>query len=393
MSLSRRTLLRVAPLTAVLLATRGVRIPQARADEKVVAPDGTFPGMIVRMEEPRNLEFPFPHLKSWKTPSEHFYVRNHFAVPEIDAKTFRVTVSGHVENKLDLSLDDIRRMEQVTKPLTMECAGNGRVHLVPAARGLQWGEGAVGNAEWTGVPLAAILERARVKKGAVEVLLVGADKGAIAADPATPGAIHFDRSLPLEKALKPEVLLAHKMNGEDLSPAHGFPLRAVVGGWFGMASVKWLTRIVVLDRPHGGYWQTMDYSYFVRRDGEVPTLVPLTAMQPKASISRPALDEIVPASKPYRVFGAAWSGESAVKKVEISLDGGATWQVAELEGKAVPFCWRLWTFTWNVPAKPGRYQIVAKATDEAGNSQPEKRDPDRRSYMINHLVPVAVQVK
>lgn len=389
MELTRRDLLRAAPFA--LAASGGWRSTFANAAEPS-AVDERFPGMIVRMQEPRNLEFPFPHLKSWKTPNEHFYVRSHFAVPEIDPKTYRLSVTGHVEKPLELTLEGIRKMEPVTQPLTLECAGNGRVHLVPAVRGLQWDAGGVGNAEWTGVPMASILERAKVKAGAAEVLFVGADKGAIAADPATPGAIHFDRSLPMEKARQPEVMLAYKMNGEDLPPSHGFPLRAVVGGWYAMASVKWLSKIIVLDRPHAGYWQTMDYTYFARNPGEVPTVVPVAAIQPKASISRPALAEVVPAGKPYRVFGAAWAGDSAVKTVDVSADGGKTWKVAELQGKPVPFCWRLWSFVWNVPQQPGKFKIVARATDEKGNVQPEKRDSDRRSYMINHLVPVEVIV-
>src|SRR5262249_33068744 len=202
----------------------------------------------------------------------------------------------------------------VTTPLTLECAGNGRVFLTPQARGLQWGHGAVGNADWTGVPLAALLDRAKPKPGAVDVVLVGADTGTVA-DPATPGPIHFDRSLPLAKAMKPEVMVAYQMNGEDLTPGHGFPVRAVVGGWYGMASVKWLTRVVVIDRPHAGFWQTLEYSYFDRRNG-LPVVTPVGAVQPKAAIARPGLNEVVPAGKPYTVFGAAWAGEAQRAKGE-----------------------------------------------------------------------------
>lgn len=387
MLLSRREALTSFTFTgAALAATRW-------AGFRALAADPAFPGMVVRQDQPRNLEFPFSQLRDWKTPTEHFYVRSHFPVPEIKAEEYRLSVSGHVATPLQLTLADLRKLEPVTKPLMMECAGNGRINLVPVVRGLQWDRGAVGNAEWTGVPLSTILERAGVKRGAVEVLLVGADKGAIASDPATPGAIHYDRSLPIEKALKPEVILALKMNGEDLTPAHGFPLRAVIGGWYGMAAVKWLTRIVVLDRPHAGYFQTMDYSYFVRDADGIPSVAPVTAVQPKASISRPVLDEVVPAGKPYTVFGAAWSGESPVKSVDVSTDGGQTWKPAELERDAAPFCWRFWKFAWNVPATAGRAKIVARATDASGASQPATRDTDRRTYMINHLAPVEVLIR
>jgi DMSO/TMAO reductase YedYZ molybdopterin-dependent catalytic subunit len=351
------------------------------------------PGLPVRQSEPRNLESAFGDQTAFLTPNDQFFVRSHFAAPTIDATTWRLKVEGAVENPLELSLADVQAMPAVTTPVTLECAGNGRVFLAPAVRGLQWQFGAVGTAEWTGVPLAAILERAKAKPSAVEVILVGADKGAIAADPPTPGPIPFDRSIPIEKAKRPEVLLAHAMNGEALPAAHGGPLRAVVGGWYGMASVKWLTRVVVTEKPYDGYWQTFDYSYFERRDGGLPTLKPVAAIQPKAQIARPAFGEVVPAGKPYTVRGFAWAGEQSVGKVEVSTDGGKTWAGAALEGAERPFCWRQWGFVWDVPAAKGPMKLVARCTDSAGKGQPEKRDPDRRTYMINHLVPVEVTVR
>jgi DMSO/TMAO reductase YedYZ molybdopterin-dependent catalytic subunit len=360
---------------------------------RAAAQDAPKPGLTVRMAEPQNLESAFGDLNSFVTPTEQFFVRSHFAVPTMDAKTYRLKVEGAVESPLELSLDDIQAMPATTMPLTLECAGNGRVFLVPAARGLQWQFGAVGNAEWTGVPLSAILERAKVKANAVEVVLIGADKGTIAGDHPTPGPIHFDRSIPLEKAKKPEVLLAYQQNGKSLTPSHGFPLRAVVGGWFGMAAVKWLTRIVVTDKPYNGFWQTFDYATYERRDGGLATLTPVTAMQPKAQIARPLIGEVVPAGKSYTVRGSAWAGESTVAKVEVSGDGGKTWAEAKLTGEAKPFCWRAWEFAWDVPATPGPAKLLCRCTDAAGKGQPEKRDTDRRTYVINHLVPVEVTVQ
>ena len=346
------------------------------------------PGLTVRMQEPPNLESSFADLESERTPTPQFFVRSHFATPKIDAESYRLSVEGHVAKPLTFTLAELKAMPATTAPLTLECAGNGRVFLTPAPRGLMWQLGAVGNAEWTGIPLAALLERAGVKPGAVEVILVGADRGAITSDPPSPGPIAFDRSLPLEKALKPEVRLAWAMNGEALAPAHGFPLRAVVGGWYGVASVKWLTRIVVADKPYDGFWQSLDYSYFTRRDGGLPSLTPVTVMQPKAQIARPQLGELVAAGKPYTVRGAAWAGEVAVARVDVSIDGGTTWAAAKLLGEAVPFCWRLWEHTWTPAVGPAK--LLARCTDAKGQAQPEKRDADRRSYMINHLVPVEV---
>src|SRR5262249_7732829 len=157
--------------------------------------------------------------------------------------------------------------------------------------------------------------------------------------------------------------LAYKMNGVDLPVAHGAPLRAVVPGWYGVASIKWLTRIVVTDRPFTGYYQTFDYSTFGRRDG-LPVMVPITEMEVKAEVARPLRNEVVAANADYRVHGAAWTGESEVTKVEVSTDGGQTWTAARLLDKAFPFAWRLWEYTWRTPARPGRAVVMARATDK-----------------------------
>ena len=378
---SRRDVLRaasVAPFASLL----------ARAAE----PAATFPGMIVRQTEPQNLEMPFASLDEWLVSTERFYVRSHFGVPKMEAKSFKLIVEGHVENRLELTLDEIKKLGEATTPLTMECAGNGRVFLVPAVRGLQWGHGAVGNAEWTGIPLGTLLDRAKPKAGAVDVVLAGADTGAIAADPATPGPIHFSRGLPIAKARKPETMIAWGMNGAALTPAHGFPLRAIVGGWYGMASVKWLNRIVVTDRPYQGYFQTMDYSYFVRPTGSDPEIVPVTEIQPKAAIARPGPNEVIAVGKPYTVFGAAWAGERPVATVELSSDGGKSWVAAQLDEKPKPYCWVKWRWNWTPVAK-GPAKLLAKCTDDRVATQPEKRDGDRRSYAINHWIPVDVLVR
>src|SRR5262245_39019320 len=191
--------------------------------------------------------------------------------------------------------------------------------------------------------------------------------------------------------MNPEVLLALRMNEKPLTAAHGYPVGAVVGGWYGMASVKWLSRIIVTDRPFQGFWQSLDYSYFERKDG-LPTLRPVTAMQPKAIIARPSLHEVVAAGQPCRLFGAAWAGERAIGKVEVSVDGGKTWSGAKLLGEARPVQWVLWGYVWEKPSR-GNASLVARATDDEGRTQPATRDPDHRTYMINHLVPVPVIVR
>jgi DMSO/TMAO reductase YedYZ molybdopterin-dependent catalytic subunit len=355
------------------------------------AQDRPAPRLITRQDNPENLEFPFATLDGFITPNNLFYVRNHFPTPQVNAKSWRLDVSGAVERPLRLSLDEVRELPSTTQAVTLECAGNGRTFLTPRAKGVQWDLGAVSTAEWTGTPLAVVLEKAGVRPSAVEVVLEGADRGKPTTEPTPPGEIAFARSLPLSQARKPEVLLAWAMNGKELPAAHGFPLRAVVGGWYGMASVKWLTRLVVVDKPFQGYWQTVDYSGWVRSGGE-PTLEAITAMEVKASIARPAAGEVVPAGADCRIHGAAWAGEADVTKVEVSTDGGRSWEEATLTGKAVPFAWRLWEYTWRKPAA-GKYTLMARATDSRNRVQPRERDPGRRSYVINHTVPTPVEVR
>jgi DMSO/TMAO reductase YedYZ molybdopterin-dependent catalytic subunit len=380
--LGRRAFLRRACLTAVPFA----------AGARLIGAGDRPPGLIPRQKDPVNLEMPFATADRFQTPNDLFYVRNHYAQPRLDAKAYRLEVSGAVNKPLKLSLDELRKLKSVTRPLTLECAGNGRLFLRPKVKGVQWELGAVGTAEWTGVPLSAVLELAGVQPGAVEVILDGADRGDPKKEIQPPGHISFARSLPLAKARQSEVLLAWGMNGKDLPEAHGHPLRAVVGGWYGMASIKWLTRVIVTTRPFWGFDQTIDYSYWEKGDDGLFRMVPITAMDVKASIARPTAGEVVPAGREYRVHGAAWAGEADVAKVELSTDGGKTWSAATLLGKPVPFCWRLWEYRWK-PSTAGAAVLLARATDSRGRVQPMKHDPGRRSYMVSFARPTPVTVK
>jgi DMSO/TMAO reductase YedYZ molybdopterin-dependent catalytic subunit len=195
----------------------------------------------------------------------------------------------------------------------------------------------------------------------------------------------------LEKA-RADVLLAYKMNGGELPPEHGFPLRAIVPGWYAMASIKWLQRIIVTDQLFTGYYQTIDYAYWKRRDA-VAELTPLTEMQLKAQIAKPAQGETVPADSSVRVHGAAWTCDGEITTVELSTDGGTTWDQANLLGDSKPNTWRLWEFSWQTPARPGKQTLIARATDSFGRTQPGQRDPDRGTYMINHMLSITVEVK
>lgn len=384
---------------AFLAATSAMPLASAISSVRADGPAArgpAYPGLIVRQWRPENFEFPFATLDSFLTPTNLFYVRSHFGIQrDIDRKTWRLRVEGHVERPLELAFDDLRALPSRTQIATLECSGNGRVFLVPRVDGVPWELGAVSNAEWAGVPLAAVLDRAGLKLGAVDVVCEGADSGETPGnrdEAKSPGKIHFARGLTVAKAHHPEVLLAYKMNGEDLTAAHGFPLRLLVPGWYGMASVKWLRRIVVMDRPYNGYFQTMVYSYFERRNG-LPTLVPTTEQRVKAQIARPARDEVVGADTTVRVRGAAWTGESEVAKVEVSADAGKTWHAARLVDRPTRYAWSRWEYDWRTPARPGRYALMARATDRRGSAQPLDRDPDLRNALVVHVLPLDVEVR
>ena len=347
-------------------------------------------GVITRQRSPVNLEFPFEALDGFTTPNAQFYVRGHNPVPSIDPASYRLRVGGQVDRPFELSLDELRSMPSQTRAATLECAGNGRVFLVPQVDGAQWELGAVSNALWTGVPLAEVLARAGAGASAVEVMFEGADRGPAKEKPTPPGEIHYAHSVPMRKV--GDVLLAHEMNGEPLPALHGFPLRVVVGGWYGMASVKWVHRIAVLDREFRGYYRAVDYAYWTQHEGN-PVHVPIEEMSCKAQIARPAKQEVVPRDADYRVTGAAWTGDSDVTRVEVSVDGGASFADATLLGDPVRHAWRLWSFDWRTPATPGPCTLLARATDARGRTQPPERDPDHGTYIINHPLPAECEVR
>jgi DMSO/TMAO reductase YedYZ molybdopterin-dependent catalytic subunit len=348
-------------------------------------------GRIVHSEAPLNVEMPFETIDSFVTPTESFYVRTHFPIPKIDRDAWWLHVEGEVEKPFAINYEELVGLESRTIPVTLECAGNNRDFLEPKVKGVQWGLGAVGTAEWTGVPLSVLLNRAVVKSNAREVILEGADCGLLEDPKSPPGELTFSRSIPLSKAAA-DVLLAYKMNSGDLPTQHGFPVRAIVPGWYAMASIKWLQRVIVTAQPFAGYYQTLDYAYWKRR-GDIGELTPLSKMQIKAEIARPAQGETVPTNSNVRVRGAAWTGDGEITKVELSTDGGATWSEASLVGTSKHNAWRLWEFDWRTPSNPGQADLIARATDSLGRTQPVERDHDRGTYMINHLLPISIQVR
>ncbi len=347
--------------------------------------------MIIRSKDPQVEEFEFEGLDSVITANDKFYIRSHFPDPIISSDSWVLHVDGAVSTPLELSYESLLKMPATTVTATLECAGNNRIFLNPPARGVQWALGGASTANWTGVRLADVLKQAGLQPEAVDVIFEGADSGPVELEPKPMGHINYARSLPLAKALDPDVLLVYRMNGEELSVAHGFPLRVIVPGWYAMASVKWLNRITVSDRPFNGYFQTTDYAYWEQRNGQ-PVRVPISHALVKAEIARPKMREVIESNISYRIFGAGWVGEATLAKVEVSTDDGHSWSEAKLLGEATRNAWRLWEFHWQTPSSPQTCTILARAIDDNGNTQATNHDPDRGDYMINQLVPIVVRV-
>jgi DMSO/TMAO reductase YedYZ molybdopterin-dependent catalytic subunit len=335
---------------------------------------------------PENSETPLHSVHGWVTPNRLFFVRDHFDTPIVDRAAWRLRIEGLVERPLEMTWDELTALPQRSVFATVECAGNGRSFLKTRAPGVQWGAGAIGHAEWTGVPLRLVLERAGLKPGAVEVVFEGIDRGTEADHPEP---MHFARGLPLSKALDADTLLAYRMNGEVLPPNHGYPVRLFVPGWYGVASVKWLRRIEVIDRPFAGYYQSVKYT--VQR--ETPTGTQTAVIGPmavKSEIIRPQPEAVIGLGM-NRLFGVAWAGEEAVAKVEVSTDGGKTWNPAELLGPSSRYSWALWEYLWEV-AEPGPYFLMARATSASGQVQPMQHDPLNGGYVIHFSRPIPVRV-
>jgi DMSO/TMAO reductase YedYZ molybdopterin-dependent catalytic subunit len=336
----------------------------------------------------RNHGLPLEALRYDVTPLGLHYLLTHFDIPHVDAGSWSLSIGGHVGRPVSITLDELMERPAVTLACTLECAGNGRARLSPRPLSQPWFEEAVGTAEWTGTPLHPLLDDAQVGDGAVEVLFTGLDRGIAG------GIEHnFERSLSLEDALRPEVILAYAINGQPLPPQHGFPLRLLVPGWYGMAHVKWLDRITVLTEPFEGYQQAHQYR---RKESEEDPGVPLTRMLPRSLLIPPGIPDfpdrqrfLEPGS--HVLEGRAWSGWAPIARVEVSVDGGRSWQDAMLGEPVGEFGWTRWTCSWE-NVRPGEYLLCSRATDAAGNVQPAEPEWNFGGYVNNSVQRVPVTV-
>jgi DMSO/TMAO reductase YedYZ molybdopterin-dependent catalytic subunit len=363
-----------------------VRHQHAAGDPEKARRDAIDGGLRVRREHPLSCEAsPAGFIGGVATPNSRFYIRNHFEMPRLDPTAFRLKVGGLAERPQSFSLDDLRRMPSQSLTVTLECAGNGRSLFRPRIVGEKWNLGAVSTAEWTGVPLAEVLDRAGVQPGAREVLFRGADGGTSAGDL---GPNRFERSLLLDHARDPNLLLAYAMNGEALPIEHGYPLRLVVPGWYAMASVKWLTEIELIDRPFAGYYQAKMYCYEWEREGAL-VREPVTLQCVRALITEPAPNQEVAAGE-LAIRGVAWSGVPPIAHVEVSV-GGGSWQEARLLSEQRRYAWQPWELLTQVQ-EPGVVVLRARATDLAGRTQPERAEWNRLGYGNNTTQQVPVRL-
>jgi DMSO/TMAO reductase YedYZ molybdopterin-dependent catalytic subunit len=270
---------------------------------------------------------------------------------------------------------------------TVECAGNGRSFLREKAAGVQWGAGAIGHAEWTGVRLRDLLQPAGLNANALEIVFEGADRGP---EPDHPTPMFFSRSLPVAKALDPDTLIALRMNGDPLEPNHGAPLRLFVPGWYGVASVKWVRTMRVIDHAYPGYFQTTKYSIDRGAAGSKRRM-PLGPGVVKSEILSPAPNASLTPGQ-HRIAGIAWAGEERIAGVDVSTDGGKTWQLARINGLRQPYSWCRWEYDWT-PTAEGQHTLMARAHTESGQSQPFDYNADNLGYLINLVLPRTVRVQ
>ncbi|MDP9868897.1 MULTISPECIES: sulfite oxidase [Streptosporangium] len=366
----------------------------ATVDESVSPPARVAdPGEDISLDElrlaARNHGMPLEALRYDVTPVGLHYLLIHYDIPHLDPQAWRLRIDGHVRHPLTLDLAAIRARPYVTHRVTLECAGNGRARLAPRPISQPWLDEAVGTAEWTGTPLAPLLREAGIRDGAVDVAFTGADHGierGIEQD--------YTRGLPLAEALREDVLLVHTMNGQPLPPQHGAPLRLLVPSWYGMAQVKWLVRISVLDTPFAGYQNATAYriKHWPDDDGE-----PVTRIRPRALMQPPGFPDFQTRGRildrgVHEVAGRAWSGWGPVTRVEVSVDGGATWAEADLGPQPSRYAWRAWRWTWHA-REPGRYDLCVRASDAAGNVQPVEQPWNRQGMASNQVQRVPVLVR
>jgi DMSO/TMAO reductase YedYZ molybdopterin-dependent catalytic subunit len=388
--ISRRDLLAAAAQLSIIRPITKLGAEDRAIAQSAAAQSWGKDKLIRRSVRPPDYETPVSLLDSFITPVENFYVRSHLPVPpSLDAATWTLKIDGEVATPLTLSLAEIRKLPSATVTVTLECAGNGRSFFDPPVAGIQWEKGAVGTARWTGVRMSELLKRAGAKPTGQNVVMTPADRP-LGTMPA------FVRQVPIAKAMNTDTILAYEMNGQPILPVHGFPLRAIVPGWEGAYSVKWLTSLTVIDKDSDSFWVASAYRYPTKRVApgaavDARDMVPLTGLSVKSLITQPAHGATIAPGR-VAVAGFAWAGENDITKVEVSSDSGASWQPAKLVGEQARYTWRRFEFDFTA-TKPESYLILSRATDSKGQMQPAVSHWNPSGYLWNQYDSVRIEIK
>jgi DMSO/TMAO reductase YedYZ molybdopterin-dependent catalytic subunit len=347
--------------------------------------------LIVRSESPTDFETPLSMLdKGWITANDLHYVRSHLPTPNIDLNSWNLVIEGEVNQPLKLTMKDIRAFKETAQTVTLECSGNGRVYSDPPVPGVQWEKGAVGTARWTGISLRDVLSNAGVKATAKHIIMNGMDEPAGSAP-------DFVRSIPIEKAMHPNTMLAYKMNGEDIPIEHGFPLRLIVPGWEAAGSTKWIANIRVSETEADGFFFKTAYRLPNRTVApgtavDPKDMVPYTALDVKSIFTFPREGTTIRAGSSIELRGFAWAGEADIRSVDVSTDFGRTWNPSSLDPEKARYTWRRFRYAWK-PTRRGSFVVMARATDSQGRTQPFVPSWNPAGYLYNVVDKVRINVE
>jgi DMSO/TMAO reductase YedYZ molybdopterin-dependent catalytic subunit len=345
------------------------------------------PYLITRRLNPENQETPIHFIQDDTIQTTLFYRRNHFSYPKLTYSNYFIPINGLVSTPILLSIQNIFQLPAKTIEVVLECSGNKRSLFEPKVFGEQWEKGAMSQGVWKGVPLRTLLEITGIKEEAKEVVIEGYDVGKRTD---SDKEISYSRSLPLEKALHPDTIIAYEYNHQPLSFKHGFPFRLIVPSWYGMASVKWIKQISVIGSHFTGPFQNIDYIYYPNMDNDDGAF-PVTAINVNSTIQKP-LDMASLNTGKHEIRGIAWTGKGHITKVEISMDNGNTWSDANVTHLNSDYKWVPWTFEWNA-AEKNTYTIMSKATDSYGQTQPLNPFWNRKGYGYNAVDRIKVKVE
>ncbi|WP_141604047.1 sulfite oxidase [Terrilactibacillus laevilacticus] len=337
---------------------------------------------------PENQETPIQFIKTDDTDNKLFYRRNHFSYPPLSYSNYWLPINGIVSTPILLSMQDILHLPSKTIQVVLECSGDKRNLFEPKVFGVQWGKGAISQGYWKGVPLRTLLELSGIREGAKEIVVEGYDFGERTD---INKVFSYARSLPIEKAIHPDTIIAYEYNNQPIPFKHGYPLRLIVPQWYAMASVKWIKQIRVIDFNFTGPFQTIDYVYYPNKENNKDAF-PVTTINVNSTIQKPLDMEILNTGK-HLIKGIAWTGNGFITKLEISVDGGSTWLNAKLEPtKDSSYGWQSWSYEWTI-SKKGEYMIVSKATDSYGRIQPTIPFWNKKGYGYNAIDKIKVKVE